>query len=372
IEYLGRLDHQVQLRGFRIELGEIESVLSAHESVRECVVVARGDDPGATRLVAYVAPGDSAPDLRELRIFLRRTLPEAMVPSVFVVLEALPLLPGGKVDRGALPEPEVSGADAFAAPADPSEELLAEIWAVVLGRDRVGVHDNFFELGGHSLLATQVVSRIREAFAVEVPLPRLFEAPTVAELAGVVRLLRRRQQGVTAPPLVPVARDRELPLSFAQQRLWFLDRFEPGTSTYNVPLAVRLHGSVAAGLLERIFNEVVRRHEVLRTTLADDAGEPRQVIAAELDLPLPTVDLESLSDRDRELEARRLATAEARRPFDLAGGPLIRSTLLGLAASDTSRQRRASSDQVLLVTMHHIVSDGWSMGVLQRELTALF
>ncbi|MCP4664016.1 MAG: non-ribosomal peptide synthetase, partial [bacterium] len=302
-----------------------------------------------------------------------------MVPSAFVVLDALPLTPAGKVDRSALQRrsltaerTRVVAEEGMVVPGDPTEELLAGIWAGVLGVERVGTQENFFELGGHSLLATQVASRIREAFAVEVPLPRLFEAPTVAELAGVVRLLRREQQGVTAPPLVPVARDRELPLSFAQQRLWFLDRFEPGTSTYNVPLAVRLHGSVAAGLLERIFNEVVRRHEVLRTTLVADAGEPRQVIAAELDLPLPTIDLESLSDRDREVEARRLATAEARRPFDLATGPLIRSTLLGLATADTSRQRRASSDHLLLVTMHHIVSDGWSMGVLQHELTALF
>ncbi|MCP4662547.1 MAG: AMP-binding protein, partial [bacterium] len=236
----------------------------------------------------------------------------------------------------------------------------AEIWAAVLGEGRVGVDDNFFELGGHSLLATQVVSRIRETFRVELPLPRLFEAPTVAELADAVRRLRREEQGVVPPPLVPVARDRRLPLSFAQQRLWFLDQLDPGSSAYNIPLAVRL-GAVEAALLERIFNEVVRRHEVLRTTFAAEAGEPRQVIAEQLHLPLPVVDLDRLAAEDRRLETERLAAAEARRPFDLKVGPLIRFTLVRLTAGE----------QVVMATMHHIVSDGWSMGVFLRELTVL-
>ncbi|MCP4570816.1 MAG: AMP-binding protein, partial [bacterium] len=248
-----------------------------------------------------------------------------------------------------------------AVPEDPNEELLAGIWAEVLGRDRVGVHDNFFELGGHSLLATQVVSRIRETFRIEVPLPRLFEAPTVAGLAGVVRTLGREQEGVAAPPLVTVARDRELPLSFAQQRLWFLDQLDPRSPAYNIPLAVRLNGTVEAGLLERIFNEVVRRHEVLRTTFAAAAGEPYQVIAGELQVPLPVVDLDRLTAEDRRLEAEHQAAAEARRPFDLTVGPLVRFTLVRLAADA----------QVVMATMHHIVSDGWSMGIFLRELAAL-
>ncbi|MCP4662085.1 MAG: amino acid adenylation domain-containing protein, partial [bacterium] len=333
IDFLGRLDRQVKLRGFRIELGEIEAVLSRHDSVRECVVVAGDEGLGGgrtepARLVAYVAPADAAPEPRELRTFLRRSLPEHMVPSAWVVLEALPLLPSGKVDRGALPEPEVSGADAFAAPSDPSEELLAEIWAAVLGRDRVGVHDDFFELGGHSLVATQVVSRIRETFGVELALRRLFEAPTVAELAAAVRDLRG--QGMAAPAMVRIPRDQQglpreaVPLSFAQQRLWFLDQFEPGSPLYNIPHAVRFGGAVSAALLAWIFNEVVRRHEVLRTTFAMAGGRPRQVIAAELELRLPEVDLRRLPEADREAEAGRLARSETRRSFDLTRGPLLR------------------------------------------------
>ncbi|MCP4663911.1 MAG: non-ribosomal peptide synthetase, partial [bacterium] len=278
------------------------------------------------RLVAYVVTGDSAPEVRELRTFVRRSLPEHMVPSAFVVLDSLPLLASGKVDRGALPAPEVSvPEDAFVAAGDPNEELLAEIWGAVLGRDRVGVHENFFELGGHSLLATQVVSRIRETFAVELPLPQLFEAPTVAELAAVVRTLREQEQGLVAPPMLPVPRDQRLPrdavsLSFAQQRLWFLDQLEPESSVYNIPYAERLGGALEAAVLERVFAEMVRRHEVLRTTFAAAAGQPRQVIAAELDLSLPMVDLGPLPAGEREMEARRLATAEARRPFDLTRG----------------------------------------------------
>ncbi|MCP4661655.1 MAG: non-ribosomal peptide synthetase, partial [bacterium] len=243
----------------------------------------------------------------------------------------------------------------------PTEEILAGIWAAVLGRGRVGVHDNFFEIGGHSLLATQVLSRIRETFRVEVPVQRLFEAPTVAELAGVVHGLRQEGKGLAVPPMVPVSRDQELPLSFAQQRLWFLEQLEFGSPVYNIPLAVRLSGMVEAALLERVFNEVVRRHEVLRTSFAAAAGRPRQVIAAELQLPLPLVDLCPLEPAEREAEARRLAAAEARHLFDLTAAPLGRVTLLRLAAAD----------HLLLVTMHHIVSDGWSMGVLQHELAAL-
>ncbi|MCP4659813.1 MAG: non-ribosomal peptide synthetase, partial [bacterium] len=255
----------------------------------------------------------------------------------------------------------------FAAPADPSEELLAEIWAVVLGRDRVGVHDNFFELGGHSLLATQVVSRIRETFAVEPALQRLFEAPTVAELAAVVRALREEQQGLVAPPMERIPRVQGLPrdpvpVSLAQQRLWFLDQFEPGSPLYNIPHAVRLGGAVSATVLARVFQQVVRRHEVLRTTFPTVEGRPRQVIAAEIELSLPVVDLERLPERQREAEALRLATEEARLPFDLVRGPLLRVTLVRLAAADA----------VLLMSLHHIVSDGWSMGVLIREVAALY
>ncbi|MCP4658654.1 MAG: AMP-binding protein, partial [bacterium] len=365
IEFLGRIDHQVKIRGLRIELGEIESALARHPAVRDAVVLAREREETAEPwLVAYAVRREEAQAVGAgtLRAWLGESLPAYMVPSAFVMLDTLPLNPNGKVDRAALPAPERTGAEgSLAAPSDPVEELLAGIWEAVLDRDRVGIRDNFFELGGHSLMATQVVSRIREAFGVELPLQRLFEAPTVAELATIVRTLRQQEQGVAASPMVPVPRDRELPLSFAQQRLWFLDQFEPASPVYNIPTAVPLPGTVPAGLLERVFNEVVRRHESLRTTFAAAAGRPRQVIATELDLPLPVVDLRSLEAGEREAEARRLAAAEALRPFDLTRGPLLRSTLLRLAADN----------QVVLMTIHHIISDGWSMEVLRREVAML-
>ncbi|MCP4660645.1 MAG: amino acid adenylation domain-containing protein, partial [bacterium] len=363
LEFLGRRDHQVKLRGFRIELGEIEAVLSRRDAVRDTVVVVREDTPGDRRLVAYLVVEGPPPVSAELREALKEALPDYMVPSAFVVLEALPLNPNGKVDRAALPAPERRGVEVgYVAPADPDEELLAEIWAAVLAVDRVGARDNFFELGGHSLLATQVVSRVRDAFGVELALQRLFEAPTLTELAAVVRTLRQEAHGVPAPPIVPFSRDRELPLSFAQQRLWFLDQFEPGSSAYNIPQAVRLGEAVVPGLLARVFNEVVRRHEVLRTSFAMEGGRPRQVIAGELELPLPVVDLAALPAPRREAEARRLAAEEAQRPFDLTADPLLRCTLLRLAARD----------QVVLMTMHHIASDAWSFELLQRELEWLY
>jgi amino acid adenylation domain-containing protein len=368
LEFLGRIDHQVKVRGFRIELGEIESALRSHPAVRECVVIVREDTPGSRLLVAYLA-GDPQifPEIAELRALLAKRLPEYMVPSAFVVLEALPLTPNGKVDRKALPPPDRTDDDSYAAPTDPMEELIAGFWAEVLRLPRVGIHDNFFALGGHSLLATQVISRIRQVMEVELPQREIFEAPTVATLAAAVRAAREAGT-VAAPPIVAAPRDAESspagrPLSFSQQRLWFLDRFEPGNPAYNIPLPVRLSGEIEVDLLERIFAEVVRRHEALRTTFASRDGQPVQVIAPAEDARpgLEILDLTGLPDTEREERVRAFATEEALRPFDLRQGPLLRLTLL----------RLASHDHVLLVTLHHIVSDGWSMGVLLREIATL-
>ncbi|HEY2740280.1 MAG TPA: amino acid adenylation domain-containing protein, partial [Thermoanaerobaculia bacterium] len=358
LEFLGRFDDQVKIRGFRIEPGEIETVLAVLPGVREAVVLARSDrSPGDRRLVAYVV-GDATPDT--LREDLRARLPAHMVPAAFVVLPAFPLTPNGKVDRKALPAPESPRGEAvWMAPSGAVEELVAAIWTDVLGLDRVGAEDNFFALGGHSLLATRVVSRLRATFGIEVPMRRLFEAPTVSALA---RVVQESWAGEPASPLVPVPPQRSLPLSFAQQRLWFLDRLEPGSGLYNIPLAVRLRGAVDPGLLRRIFAEVVRRHEVLRTTFDFDAqaGEPVQVIAAPFLPELPVIDLVGLPDLNAR-QAQSLAGAEAQRPFDLRAGPLLRLTLLRLAAEE----------HVLLITLHHIISDGWSTGVLLREIGVL-
>ncbi|MBV9108850.1 MAG: amino acid adenylation domain-containing protein, partial [Gemmatimonadetes bacterium] len=247
IDFIGRTDFQVKVRGFRIELGEIEAALLEHEGVRECVVLAR-EDAGETRVVAYVAGGV---ETDALRAHLRRSLPDYMVPGAFVALDRLPLTPNGKPDRTALPAPEfAAGADRYVAPRTPVEEVLAEIWAEVLRLERVGAQESFFGLGGHSLLATRVVSRIREVFGVEVPLRALFEGPTVSELAGRVEEMRRAGEGAALPPLVPVARETPLPLSFAQERLWFLHQMEPEGAGYNMSRSRRLRGSLDAGALE--------------------------------------------------------------------------------------------------------------------------
>ncbi|HEV2920390.1 MAG TPA: condensation domain-containing protein, partial [Actinomycetota bacterium] len=367
IEFLGRLDDQVKIRGFRIELGEVEAALSQHPEVRETVVVAREDSPGERRLVAYVVGSGVEVDVDlvpRLRTFLRERLPDYMVPAAFVALDALPLTTNGKVDRKALPVPEgrPDTGVAYVAPRTPTEEVLAAIWSQVLGVDEVGVEDNFFDLGGHSLLATQVVSRVRSSFGVDVALRRFFEYPSIEELARAVEVGLRADAGLAVPPLVAVPRDGPVELSFAQQRLWFLDQLVPANPFYNVASAYRLEGGLEVGCLERALTEVVARHEALRTTFPSEDGRPRQVVGPAFEVALDVVDLVALSDEARDAELRRLVDEEAARPFDLATGPLLRLGLIRLDATD----------HVLLVTMHHIVSDGWSMGIFQRELSTLY
>jgi amino acid adenylation domain-containing protein len=366
VEFIGRADHQVKVRGFRIELGEIEAVLAEHPEVGAAAVTAREDGEGERRLVAYVAAEQGKTvAAAALRSYLKGRLPEYMIPSAFVVLDELPLNPNGKIDRKALPEPERVRPElegGFKAAGNPVEEMLAGIWAQVLGLETVGADDDFFELGGHSLLATQVVSRVRAAFGVEVALQSLFEKPTVAAFAREVEAAKRAGLGLEAPPIVPVGRDRELPLSFAQQRLWFIDQLEPGAYVYNVPGAFRLEGELDVAALERSFEEIVRRHEALRTSFASIDGRPVQVVAPELKPELPLIDLSALPEAERETEMMRLALEEARRPFDLSKGPLLRTTLL----------RLGEESHLFLLTMHHIVSDGWSVGIILRELHALY
>ncbi|HEV2733974.1 MAG TPA: condensation domain-containing protein, partial [Longimicrobiaceae bacterium] len=342
----------------------VESALAGHPGVRRAAVAARDDLAGGKRLVAYVVPAaEAAPSPRELRAWLRRVLPEHMVPGVVVTLPRLPLTPGGKVDRRALPDPEAgaAGEAELVAPSTPVQEILAGIWAAVLEAGSVGAADDFFALGGHSLLGTQVVSRVRDALGVELPLRALFEAPTLAGLAGRIEALRSTGSEA-APPIVRVPRGGPLPLSFAQQRLWFIDRLEPGSAAYNMPYALRLRGRFDPAVLGRALAEVARRHETLRTVFGTTGDEPVQFVRDAAPALVPVADLGGLAAGRREAELLRLASEEAARPFDLAAGPLLRVAALRLGGAEWG----------LLFTMHHIVSDGWSAGVLLRELSELY
>ncbi|HSK78975.1 MAG TPA: amino acid adenylation domain-containing protein, partial [Thermoanaerobaculia bacterium] len=361
LEFLGRIDTQVKVRGFRVEPGEIEAALSAHPGVRDAVVLAQKEETGGRVLVAYVAgPEAGAPGPSELRDFLRGRLPDFMLPSAYVFLPSLPLTANGKVDRKELAKlrPERVAASAGAAPRNPAEELIAGIFAEVLGVERVGIDQDFFALGGHSLLATRIASRVHSVFGVELPVRVVFEAPTVAGLAAWLERSAPAGERLWELGIVRIPGERPQVLSFAQQRLWLLDRLEPGSAAYNIPAAVELAGRLDVAALCAALSEVVRRHEALRTTFPLAAGEPVQVVAEPAGFSLPLVDLESVP----EAEASRLAAAEARRPFDLGRGPLLRAVLL----------RPAAGRHVLLLNLHHIVSDGWSMGVLVRELGALY
>ena len=361
LEYVGRTDFQVKVRGFRVEPGEVEAVLGTHPAVRQAAVAARGDG-AEKRLVGYVVPtAGAAPGHAELRAHVAAHLPDYMVPAAWVTLDAMPLTPSGKVDRRALPEPDPAALGAGKVPPrTPAEEVVAAVWERVLGV-LPGVHDDFFAMGGHSLRATQVVARIREAFGIDLPLRALFEAPTVAGLAA--RAVAARAGGEHhVAPLVPAPRTGTLPLSFAQQRFWFLERLGAAPAAYNVPVTLRLRGTLDADALGRALNGVVARHEALRTVFPSEAGGPVQVILPALSIPLPVDDLSTLPGAEREVQARGMSDDESRATFDLETGPLVRARLLRLDADE----------HVLLLTLHHVVVDAWSLEILFRELSALY
>ncbi|MDZ4343796.1 MAG: amino acid adenylation domain-containing protein, partial [Candidatus Binatia bacterium] len=356
IEFLGRIDHQVKIRGFRIELGEIESVLCQHPAVQQAVVLAREDIPREKQLVAYLVPKESTPTTNDLRSFLQQKLPDYMVPSFFVFLDALPLTPNGKIDRKALPAPDQTRPDLaapFVAPRTPVEEVLEDIWAEVLGLTQIGIHDNFLELGGHSLRATQIASRVRDAFQVELPLPCLFATPTIAGLAKIIEGSNARVENLSFPPIQPIPRSDDLPLSFSQERAWFIQQLDPANLAYNFQATLRFTGSLDVAALEQSLNEMVRRHEVFRTTFPAAQGRPIQVIHPFQPAHLPVVDLQALCESERESEAQRWIHEELRKPFDLTQLPMIRWILLRLSEQET----------ILLHVEHHLVHDGWSFTV---------
>jgi amino acid adenylation domain-containing protein len=364
IEFLGRIDHQVKIRGFRIELGEIESALTQHPEVREATVIAREDCPGDKRLVAYLSGNLTTDSIPAVRTHLRDRLPDYMMPSAFVLLDAMPLTPNGKIDRRALPAPDLRPELelTFVAPRTSTEEIVAHIWSDVLGIVQIGVHDNFFSLGGHSLLATQVMARIYNHLTVEIPLRSLFEAPTIAGLSQQIDIELTRETARPSTPLLPISRPSEIPLSFVQSGLWFLDRINPNSDFYSIPHALRLNGQLNVAALEQSINAIIHRHEALRTNFVSVAEQPIQVIAPTLEWKLKIIDLSSLPENQREAEAQRLAIEAARQPFDLERETLLRGLLLQLDETDS----------ILLLTVHHIVFDGWSVGVFERELTELY
>ena len=414
IEFLGRRDRQVKILGFRVEPGEIEAALAQHPAVKHALVMLREDRPGDRRLVAYVvceAGGAVSP--AALRGFLRTTLPEYLVPAAFVAMEALPLTPSGKVDRRALPVADLSAAPpdgAFVAPRTEIETALARLWAQALGRSRVAVHDNFFDLGGHSLLAVQALARIRQAFEIDLALHDFFAHPTVAEMAPVIlqrlvadprqsagralaeigappgadpgtveleraiealspeqrALLERRLHAARSGParsaIPPWNRSAPSPLSFAQQRLWFLHQLEPDSSAYHIPQAFRLLGALDLAALRAALDAIVARHETLRTRIAVRDGLPARTVAEPGAVELVMRDLAECGEAEREGSLRREIEAAARRPFDLAADPMLRATLF----------RLAPDEHVLLLVLHHIAADGWSLQILNRELAALY
>jgi amino acid adenylation domain-containing protein len=366
LQFLGRIDHQVKVRGMRIEPGEIEACLARCPGVRQAAVapVPDGASDAGTQpvLAAWIVPAEgSNPSSADLRAWLAERLPAPMVPSVFIRIPSMPLTPNGKLDRRALPIPGQRGESAgpAEAPRTPTEELLLGIWQRVLGRRSIGTRDDFFLLGGHSLLAAQVVSRMGATFGVELPLRALFESPTVAGLAARVEVARASLDVGQLPPLGRIAQGDRAPLSPTQQGLWFLSQLAPESGFYTIPSVLRLRGKLCVPALAEALSNVVSRHEALRTTLAArEDGRPEQVIARETRVPLPVEDLASLPDGERgRISVERIA-AEVARPFDLQRGPLLRARLL----------RLGDAEHVLVLAVHHAVSDGWSMGVLHREL----
>ncbi|MFP5285119.1 MAG: condensation domain-containing protein, partial [Thermoanaerobaculia bacterium] len=353
LRFLGRIDDQVKIRGVRVELGEVEAALRRCPGVREAAAAVRDG-----RLAAWYVPGPEEPSPDRLREWLRARLQEAMVPAAFVAVPALPLTPSGKIDRRALPDP-APAAEEGGPPAGPVEQAVAEVWCSVLGIARVGRRHGFFELGGHSLLATRVMSRVNRLFGTDLPLRALFEAPTVADLALLVAAAVR--DPLPLPDFRRVPRGVPLAPSFAQERLWVLHQMVPDSPLYNVFQALDLSGPLDEAALERAFSEAARRHETLRTRFEIVRGRPMQVVEPHRPRPLPVVDLRGLPPALRQEEADRLVREEARRPFDLLRGPLLRLALLRLGGSSR-----------LLLNLHHVLCDGWSLDVLAREVAALY
>ena len=357
LEFLGRADQQVKIRGFRIELGEIETALTAQAEIKQAIVIARENGASGKQLVAYIVLADETPfDLPALQQSLAERLPRHMLPSAIVVLPALPLTPNGKIDRRALPAPEWRG-NSNAPPRTPEEEILCHIFGEVLSLDRIGIHDSFFDLGGHSLMAMQLLSRIHATFGIDLPARAFFDSPTVAQLATQLGAFEKDNL-----PAGPQPRPERLPVSFSQQRLWFIDQLEGSSAQYHIPEALRLRGDLDIAALKSAVNEMIERHESLRTCFAQIDGEPTQIICPHLTLDVPLIDLSALDSHQQQKELKTALHNEWEEPFDLTRGPLLRAKLIKLSAQE----------HIFLRTFHHIVADGWSEEIFNREFAEMY
>jgi amino acid adenylation domain-containing protein len=365
LQFLDRIDHQVKIRGFRIELGEIETILSQHPDVQAAVVVVREDPQGEKQLVGYVVSAQEAVSPSELRRHLKQTLPEYMVPAIFMKLDALPLTPNGKVDRRALPVPEGRQLQVeadFVAPRSPYEDAVAEIWRDLLGLEQVGIHDSFFDLGGHSLLAIKIVSRLKTTFDVDITLRVFFDSPTIAGVSATLAMARRGEKPTAKVGILPVARNGTLPLSFAQERFWVLDQFHTNSAVYNGSRGFRLRGPFQLEVFRDSVQALVDHHEILRTTFTSEGGEPHQVIAPTLSVEVPLQNCSGLSKEEQAGMIQQAFLEERRFQFDLAHGPLFRARLLQFA----------EDDHFLVLNFHHIILDAWSLEVIFKDLVAAY
>ncbi|MBG9687406.1 non-ribosomal peptide synthetase, partial [Bacillus mycoides] len=364
LEFISRIDHQVKVRGFRIELGEIENVLIKDVNIKEVVVIVHEDVLGEKRLVAYVVPNEKQSlNTKSLRSLLKGNLPDYMIPSAFIVMDKFPLTLNGKIDRQALPMPEkfesMRDKD-FVAPRNRTEELLADIWCTVLQVDKVGIDDNFFEMGGHSLLATQVLWQLREVISVDISVRDLFTYPNIEDLALYIETVQR---GGTEDLILPISRDKYLPVSSSQKRLWFLSQMElKDKHLYNIPIALLFKGKLEYSALVESLNEIIRRHENLRTTFVEQEGKLGQIITPFSKMEIPFTDLSRYPKDKRRAEAKHLINQEARYSFDFSRGPLCRVNLI----------KMETEEHILLINLHHIISDGWSHDIFMQELSALY
>lgn len=367
IEYLGRSDNQVKIRGFRIELGEIETLLNQHPNLRAAKVIAREDRLNDKKLVAYIisiSQENSHPEIcNQIRNYLKQQLPDHMIPAAFVVLDAFPLTNNGKIDERALPTPDFSAYRTnYIAPRNPREEILAKIWSQVLQVENIGINDNFFELGGHSLLATQIISRIRQILNIEIPLNLLFEFPRIGDISPHIGILEQTDDKPLTSAIEPRQQQENLPLSFAQQRLWFLDQLQPHSTAYNLSYSFQIQGSLNLMVLEKSIIEIIKRQQILRTNFIAREGQPTQIISNDIDFHLSIIDLQSIPTEQQKIEIDKIVNQTAETPFNLVEDCLFSVKLL----------RLKTESHLLLFNIHHIIFDGWSFGILFTELKAIY